>query len=221
MSRSKKHLRKRSRKKTQKKRKSSFGFDYGATAALRGAASWPLLECLIGAEWERPGEIFQLCVARRSPQGQVAAGVFLVDLGCLGVKNAYASLFSSKSEYEKELVTRLKRSQPMMRCDLDFAAKVVDEAVKYAASLGFKPNKDIKLANMVLGDTNPENCHVDIPLGKDGQPFFISGPYDNVDRVIRTLDRNVGQGNYHTLIQIPGPFDIDAGYDPDSTVDFE
>jgi hypothetical protein len=164
--------------------------------------------------------LIQLCVARRSAKGEVAAGVFLVDLGCLGVKNAYASIFATEGSYRRDLLTQLKANQTLMACDLNLAAKVVDEGVKYAQSLGFRPNKDIKQALMVMGTAYPEECAVHIPLGRDGKPFFINGPYDDVDRIRRILDKNVGPGNYDFLLQIGGPLD-DMEFDLDSTVEFE
>ncbi len=69
---------------------------------FREAGQWPLLECLIPERWQDTKNILQIVVARRSPQGQVAAGVFLVDLACLGVKDGFPAVFSSQREYEQK-----------------------------------------------------------------------------------------------------------------------
>jgi hypothetical protein len=166
------------------------------------------LECIIAEEWREQGAIIQLCVARQSPRGDVMAGACVIDLGCLGVKNAYAAHFHSAAEYRREMRSRITQNQKMIPCDLDLAAKVIDEAVKYANSLGFRPNRDLKDALLVLGETHPENCPTEIPLGgEDGQPFFVAGPYDDPGRIMRILDRKVGRGNYHFLAPI-GPADF-------------
>src|SRR5947209_16646628 len=68
-------------------------FQASARPLLRAAGQWPLHEVLITTGWEDTGEICQILVARRSPTGEMAAGVFLVDLACLGVKSAFARLF--------------------------------------------------------------------------------------------------------------------------------
>ncbi|WP_237720512.1 hypothetical protein [Rhodococcus opacus] len=39
-----------------------------------------------------------------------------------------------------------------------------------------------------------------IEFGKDGQPFYLNGPYDNSAAVIRTLERSVGAGNFHVSV---------------------
>ena len=174
--------------------------------ALKEMGQWPLLECLISQEWQQEGELRQIAVARQSPAtGEVALGSFLVDQACLGVKNALANVFSSPAEYRREYRQHLMASQPIMECDLDLAAKVIQEGIGYARSLGFAPHSDAAVAMKILGDAHPENCDVTVPLGKDGKPLFINGPYDDVARIIRILDRNVGQGNYDFLIQTGEP----------------
>jgi hypothetical protein len=60
----------------------------------------------------------------------------------------------------------------------------------------------------LLGDGPPErtNCELEEPyqltFGKDGKPFFISGPYDNVERIIKQLDKTAGPGNYDVVINL-------------------
>lgn len=179
-------------------------------AILRQSKDWPLLECRMTDEWEDPYQLTQIIVARRAPSGEVAVGIFLMDLACLGAKNAHATVFRSVSEYRRELLASVMQTQNLTPCDLDLAAKVVAEGVKYAASLGFKPNRDIDKAYMVLGDAHPERCQTPIPLGgEDGKPLFINGPYDDVDRILRILDRKVGNGNYNFLFMMGDLDDYD------------
>ncbi len=202
MAKSKKHLRKRSKRKVTKK---STGGTSGkiSLSALRNAGSWPLLECIINAEWEETTQITQLIVARRSPTGNIAVGVCLIDLACLGVKSAYGNIFVSEPEYRQGLRADLTSRQTMVEIELDCAAKIVQEAVGYAKKLGFRPDKDIKQALAVMGETHPEQCDTIVPLGgPEGKPLFIAGPYDNSDRIIRILERKVGSGNYDYMLPI-------------------
>ena len=171
---------------------------------LRGAADWPLHECLVAEEWREPGTIVQVLVSRRSPQGQVAAGVFLVDLGCLGVKNAFGRVFSTQAEYVAELRNDIWASQEMIHADLNLDAKIIREGVAYARELGFSPNRDIRDAQLVVGDADPGACDEEIPLGREGKPFFVSGPYDNVDRILDKLTRKLGPNGFHYMIGIEG-----------------
>jgi hypothetical protein len=175
----------------------------GGRALLRAAGGWPLHECLMTKTWQEPGEIIQILVARRSPSGQIAVGVFLVDLGCLGVKSAFGRSLHTMQEY-RELRDGMKANQDMIKADINLAAKIIREAIAYAEELGFKPDPDYRDAMLVLGDPDPETCDVPIPLGKDGKPFFVAGPYDNVDRIMSKLTRKLGPDGFHFLVPLSG-----------------
>jgi hypothetical protein len=36
-----------------------------------------------------------------------------------------------------------------------------------------------------------------------GKPEYVQGPYDDADRILRTLDANVGRDNFHFTVQVP------------------
>lgn len=171
---------------------------------VREAQNWPLDECLISTDWQKQGELVQILVARQSPEsGKTMAGIFLVDLACLGIKNSYSRLFPTMAAYRQELRSSVTNSQAMKKCSSDLAAKVLEVAVAYAGELGFRPRGDYAEARTLLADANPEKAREEIPVGgPDGKPFFIAGPHDNVPRVMRILNRNVGKGNYDFLVRI-------------------
>ncbi len=171
-------------------------------AIVRASGSWPLHECLLAKEWQEEGTLVQILVARRSPQGQIAVGIFLVDLGCLGVKAALGNLFESRGEYNRQLRKDVTSKQKMINADVNLAAKIIREAIAYARELGFRPHSDYRDAMPVLGDADPDACDTPIPLGKDGKPFFIAGPYDNVDRIMSKLTRKLGPDGFHFLAPI-------------------
>ena len=147
----------------------------------------------------------QILVARRSGTGQIATASFLVDLGCLGVKSAFASLFESAAEYEQQLRWRVMSRQEMVPADLNLVAKIIREAIAYARRLGFSPDPDYRDAMLVLGDADPDACPEPIPLGsKDGKPLFIAGPYDDVDAIMDQLMKVCGPDGFHYLVPLTG-----------------
>ena len=172
-------------------------------ATLKAAGKWPLIECLVSRDWQTPGEIVQILIARRSPEGDVAAGTFIVDLGCLGVKDAFATLLSSQTAYERGLRERITSTQPMIAADLNLPAKIIREGIAYARQLGFSPHRDYYEPALLLADADPDACPVDVPLGIDGKPYFINGPHDNVPKVLRQLTKAVGAGNFHFTLGAP------------------
>lgn len=80
-----------------------------------------------------------------------------------------------------------------MAAPLDLAQDLVFGAVEYARGLGFDPHPDLRQAAAHLGTWQPPGR---ITFGYHGEPYFQQGPYDNPARILRTLDRTVGAGNY-------------------------
>lgn len=59
----------------------------------------------------------------------------------------------------------------------------------------------------------PDASKVRVPLGLDGKPYFVSGPFDNVPKILAQLERAVGPGNFDFIAGIGAPPDFlgDAG----------
>lgn len=173
-------------------------------AQLRAAATWRLHECLVTRDWEKPGEIVQILVARTSPEGEIGASVFLLDLGCLGVKDAFTRYFPNRREYDL-LRDSITGRQRISKVDLDLAARILREGIAYAERLGFKPHRDYYDAALLLEGADPDASTKQIPLGYEGKPFFVAGPYDNVPKIMAQLEKAVGPGNYHFLAPVGPP----------------
>jgi hypothetical protein len=174
------------------------------TVARTPPATWPVVESWVSRGWDTEGALAQVAVVREDPEsGAVAAATFLVDLGCLGIKNADVKRYTSRAVFRVTVFAVLNELQPMEPIDFNTAAKIVREGLAYAESLGFKPHRDYRQAAMYLAGADPAASDIEVPLGKDGQPLFINGPYDNVDRSIAQLDRVMGRGNYYVDLMAP------------------
>src|SRR5439155_26216409 len=88
--------------------------------------------------------------------------------------------------------------------DLDLAAKIVREGIRYAQTLGFKPHPDYYEAAQFLSGADPDRRSERIPLGKDGKPFYVSGPDDHPDLILAKLTKAVGAGNFDYLVGVGG-----------------
>ena len=151
-------------------------------------------------DWTDPSTLTQIVVARRSPEDKVAAAVFLVDLGCLGVKSAFAELCPSTRAYEQGLRERISATQRLDRTELNLAAKVIRDGLAYADDLGFKPDADYYEAAILLEGADPDAERTTVPLGLNGKPFFIAGPYDDARRIVAQLARAIGAGNFEATV---------------------
>jgi len=184
------------------------------------AAKWPVHDVLLSQGWEKEAALITILVARRSPMtNKVAAGLFLVDLACLGVKSAQVRLFAGPAEYNAGLRAHALRLQPMAPADFNLVAKIIATGLEYAANLGFKPDPVFSQAQHLLAGADPAACATPVPTGgPEGKPFFVAGPHDDARRIVDHLVRKVGAGNFHYLIQgskedLGLPNDIDERFD--------
>lgn len=172
---------------------------------IRSSANLSVHECVGTREMESQG-IGPLLISRVQPDGNLVFGMFLVDLYCLGVKNAFSNADVPPREYERSLRrsafagSRPRALDPVLLC------QIVYGAVDYAAGLGFEPHPDYELASCVLYPRSAVPPNPALRFGKDGKPLFISGPDDDTARVLRTLRRTVGEGNFDFIVGGPVSF---------------
>jgi hypothetical protein len=170
------------------------------------AAKWPVHEALLSRGWDQKAALITILIARRSPiTNKVAAGLFLVDLACLGVKSAQVKLFAGPAEYNAGLRAHALKLQPMAPAEFNLVAKIIATGLEYAANLGFKPDPVFAQAQHLLGGADPAACATPVPTGgPEGKPFFVSGPHDDPRRIVDTLTRTVGAGNFHYMVGVGG-----------------
>src|ERR1700739_3982629 len=144
-----------------------------------------------------------LVVSRFKADGRVESGFFLLDVFCLGVKDAGFHCFNSIADYQENLLGRLFPDEDRMRMTLAAARKLTEEAISYARGLGFSPGADYKKASRVFGGVTTANCDEQFVFGKDDKPFYIQGPSDSparVERILRALEARCGEGGYHYIV---------------------
>jgi hypothetical protein len=138
-------------------------------------------------------------VGRRERGRRVSACGYLVDLYCLGVKNALGPRRMDEAElgpFVHEFCSAF--DAPPQPITVEVASRLVWGAVDYAGRLGFEPHRDFAAAAGHLGQRLPG---AGIRFGREGRPFYVQGPNDNPARVLRTLEATVGPGNFHFLIK--------------------
>ena len=131
------------------------------------------------------------------PNGHLGVGVYLLDVWCLGVKNTYFSILS-----ENEFLDRIKQievNEHLETLHPSCARKIIEQCVEYSDKLGFKPHKDYKISRQLLIDLDSNVCPNQYTFGKDGKPFYISGPNEVLNqskKIVEKLFRNCGEGNF-------------------------
>lgn len=167
----------------------------------------PVHECLVPANLFSMG-IGNVIFSRRVANNQIAMGALLIDAYCLGVKNAY---FKRVSEFEYDSACEHFTPEGGMKSvSPQCLRKLVEDAEAYARDLGFSPHPDYYFARRIFGDIDPRACPTHFEFGKDGKPFYVSGPHDSstkAKRIVETLAKRCGPGGYDFLVLIGEPME--------------
>ena len=140
-------------------------------------------------------------LSRELRPDRMALSTFLLDVHCLGVKDASFAI-QPRSTY----IAHIQRMNPQQRFEqvpAECLRKLVEEAAAYAQSLGFKPHKAYRRACNIFGSIDAGACDRNFEFGREGKPFFTAGPYDTPSRcrsILRTLEKNCGEGNYRFIM---------------------
>ena len=196
-------LKKRRKDKEGKKKSNIFsilGLDsYPYKVGLiKRAKEFPIHECLINEDWQDSGLAYVL-LSRKQPNNGLIIGTYLVDIYCLGLKNTFCNANISSEDYEK-LKLKMFRQGSAITCHPGLANRIIYGAIDYARRLGFEPQKDFTLSRFALDEPSDVDLSFDVEFGKDGMPFYIAGPDDDVDHVMKQLSKHVGEAL--TLMQI-------------------
>lgn len=150
-----------------------------------------------GAAGQLDGGLAEILVTRVEGNQYLVAS-YLVDYWCLGVKDAFSPRKLNRQKYE-DLVEKAYApfKEATRKITLEEAQAIIFGAVEYASQLGLKPHRDFAAAKAHLGQP-PENLP-SIEFGREGKPCYVSGPYDNPERIINKLRETVGEGNFDYL----------------------
>ena len=171
---------------------------------IRQARNYPIEDCWVQPDWDEGG-LAVIAIVRRQPDGNIVFGNYLVDHYCLGLKDTYCNANVPPGEFRRDYLPNIFRGEAPVGISPALAHEIIYGGIEYAAQFGFRPHSDFKRSRQLLDppDLHPRTGAVE--FGHEGSPFYIQGPHDNADAILRQLARTAGEGNYHYLMRIDGP----------------
>ena len=163
---------------------------------------WSLYECWVPIELWETG-IGHVVVSRKSSLGDIAVGMYLLDVFCLGVKDCFVRL-TDVSGYKK-LLQQVSTLTGELKCvEPSYASTLIYKAKEYAMQFGFKPHNDFLKAHWMLKDISIDE-RLTFTFGKDNKPFYVQGPSESpadVRRIIHALETSFEPKDYNYLLEI-------------------
>jgi hypothetical protein len=163
------------------------------TVRLRDVGKLPVAQALVASSLWDDG-IGHVAIARQEGDSGLVFAFYLVDVLCLGVKNALWGT-GSLGEF-KEQVARLEETQTMVPIAPACLVKTVKGAVEYARSFGFPPHPDYHHAARLLEGIDPSACPQEYTFGRGGKPYFIQGPYESPAQAAAIIARVTEAGGH-------------------------
>jgi hypothetical protein len=152
------------------------------------------------ADQSTGGLITALITRKRRHRRGASVCVYLLDVYCLGVKNAMGPHTTDDPELRRLTDRSFSGYQaPPVTAPIELVRDLVFGAADYARRLGFAPHPDFQRARAHLGPWTGPSA---ITFGHNGKPTYISGPYDDSEHIMRTLRRAVGRNGFSYTLNV-------------------
>ena len=175
---------------------------------LRAMAHFPVVVSQIGDGAYEPAGMSTVFFGRTLPDGHIMLAIYLIDLGCLGVKDSYVRVVSSGEL--QDIQTQADLSQSLFTVQPSTVLKLVEQAVAYGRRNGFEPRGDYAKMRPFFGDVDASDCNESFAFGdEEGKPVYVRGPHDTIEQasmIHSILESNLGEGNFEFVV----PFHSDG-----------
>ena len=158
----------------------------------------PVYECWVNTGWQENG-LAHIVVSRKHTTGNLTLGIYLVDLKCLGVKDAQYLFNMPAFEYQ-ELLDYEREYFELEAVSYILVHNIIFAGLDYAGEWGFQPHPDfLSVAQYLLEEDTDDIELLDIECGFKGVPALVRDPFMDdakVVRIIAQLEKVAGPGNY-------------------------
>jgi hypothetical protein len=161
---------------------------------ILAAARSPWVGCYLSGE----AGMHSVFAIRQTRNGPVAS-VFLIDSFCLGIKDSFFI-----RSFDLEAFRDRKGDRETEKVTPEHALKLIQDAIAYARGIGFEPSAETDVCKLIFGNTDAAECTTEFVFGKDGKPFYMSGPHDSREKQLRIMQTltQLGFGNFHFVLGI-------------------
>lgn len=147
------------------------------------------------------GALVVIVVARTTGYSRYEVCTYLVDHWCLGLKNTMGIKKFNDIKYREFLELVYEEFEGYKEITLEQAQAIILGSIEYARGLGLQPHRDFAQTQSHLGQLEKP---IQLKFGRNGKPFYFSGPYDNTSLILKALRENVGEGNFDYIVGLGG-----------------
>lgn len=195
--RQQKRLAKQKAKRADKRKQLARSTSANPAIRFLSAGSWPIVSTLEPESlWEQG--MGNMMIARRAPGGRIVVGVYLLDVYCLGVKDAFWRE-RSEADYKSLIAEMDEKVGPFREISPERFSKLVHCAADYAQSFGLPPHPDFGNSRHLMDGIDPSLCHDNFEFGREGRPYYIAGPHDSPEKQRMIANCINAAGGHYTV----------------------
>jgi hypothetical protein len=130
-----------------------------------------------------------LALARWREDGRIEAGCITIDFWCEGIRTSEYVELSAEDEWSHYVFEVFNEESHGDRMNPNCARKLIEAAMAYGESNGFRPPGSFRKVKRILNSAVPEACSETWEFGRDGRPHYVPMDEDSVEQVDRILAR--------------------------------
>jgi hypothetical protein len=132
------------------------------------ARTLPIYKCLISENWEA-SKLASIVVMRKHANGNVTAGIYLVDLLALGTKDTFFEFSINENEFLEKV-----SANNLIEVDYTLVHNIIYGANAFAIEHGFRLHRDfLSITQFILEEDTEEIPLMELEFGQEGKPFLI------------------------------------------------
>ena len=157
------------------------------------ARSLPVYKCFVNKDWHT-AHMAQVLVMRSHVNGNITAGIYLVDLWCLGVKDTTYFFNLTQEEIQERFGDDFDKM--FSEADYDLVHNIVYAGHDFALEYDIKPHADFAITKFILEEDDDSIPLIEIEVGDEDKPhLFVTQP-GQYSEALAKLKKNAGEGNY-------------------------
>jgi len=149
----------------------------------RAGSSGELSACYINSNWRENGQAAIYCV-RSLTDGTCAIACFLIDLWCMGLKDAWGRVDISTRELNDEILPQVRQDFELIRVKPEVIQRLVAGGIRFARDNGFRLPKRYQRWTALLGDIGDSQTADLSEFGVDGKLRYFGTMEDLRKRLI-------------------------------------
>ena len=160
-----------------------------------------IYKCYIPEGWEE-SKLCYIIITRRHVSGNVTFCMYLVDLGCLGVKDTIYH-YNVPIEAIDDLLKKMKdEGSCFEEVPYELAHNIIHAGIDYAKEYGFEPCRDfLSITSHFLEEDTDDIPYIDIDCGGIfGNPIYVNTGFESSARekqILAQLEKTAGEGNFN------------------------